>query len=77
LDNTAEQSYLTFKKKKKKGTSGQVWWFLPVILALRSWRQEDSKFKASLSYISVTEKKKADEFFFFSKWQSLPFICFC
>jgi hypothetical protein len=25
LDNTAEQSYLTFKKKKKKGTSGQVW----------------------------------------------------
>jgi hypothetical protein len=30
----------------------QEWWFMPVILALKSLRQEDCKFKASLGYIA-------------------------
>jgi hypothetical protein len=31
-----------------------AWWHISVILALRRWRQEDCKFKASLGYIVTT-----------------------
>jgi len=39
-------SILNMEKK------GQEWWHRPVILALRKLRQEDHKFKASLSFIA-------------------------
>jgi hypothetical protein len=37
-----------------------VWWFTPVMSALRKQRQENCKFKASLGYIvrSVSRKEK-------------------
>jgi hypothetical protein len=31
-----------------------MWWYIPVILAIRRLRQEDYKFKASLGYTGRT-----------------------
>jgi hypothetical protein len=36
---------------KKRKIWSQVWWFIPVILALRRWRQEDGGFEANQAYI--------------------------
>jgi hypothetical protein len=36
----------------------QVWWYTPVILALRTQRQEDREFEADLGYnIRIVSKK--------------------
>jgi hypothetical protein len=34
-----------------------VWWYMPVIPALRRWRQEEAKFKTSLGYIGRSSLK--------------------
>jgi hypothetical protein len=31
--------------------TNQEWWYMPVILALGRWRQENCEFEASLDYI--------------------------
>jgi hypothetical protein len=36
---------------RKSTMVDQVWWYTPVIPVLRSPKQEDHEFKASLSYI--------------------------
>jgi hypothetical protein len=35
-----------------------VWWYTPVVPALRKLKQEEQKFEASLGYISLSQKKK-------------------
>jgi hypothetical protein len=45
----------------KENCKSQVWWNMPVIPAFRRLRQEDHKFKVSLSYITrhcLTKKKR-------------------
>jgi hypothetical protein len=38
------------QNKTKKPTRSQAWWCRPVIPALKTLRQEDLKFQASLDY---------------------------
>jgi hypothetical protein len=37
---------------------GQVWWYMPVIPALRRWRQEDREFQTNLGYMARPYLKK-------------------
>lgn len=39
----------------KKQIISRVWWLIPVVLAVRRWRQEVSEFKVSLSYIQSSK----------------------
>jgi hypothetical protein len=47
------------RKKEYEKIKSQVWWFTPVIFALRRQRQKDHEFEASLRY---TANKKATHF---------------
>jgi hypothetical protein len=38
------------KNKDRKATASWVWWYIPVIPALRRWRQKDWEFEDSLDY---------------------------
>jgi uncharacterized membrane protein len=49
-----EASYFVFKMSN----SGQAWWRIPVIPALRRLRQENREFEASLGNLEPVSKKK-------------------
>jgi hypothetical protein len=53
--------YFYYKKKKKSQGRSQVWWYMPVISALRRLRQEDGEFKASLGYTAGPSLKKLNK----------------
>jgi hypothetical protein len=38
----------------------QLWWYIPIILALKRLKWEDHKFKVSLSYIERYQLEKPD-----------------
>jgi hypothetical protein len=40
----------------------QLWWLMPVILALRKVRQKDFKFETSPGYIARMQKEKKNGF---------------
>jgi hypothetical protein len=46
--------FLNFKFTKLS----QVWWYIPIILALRRLRQADPEFEASLYYLSGPVSKQ-------------------
>jgi hypothetical protein len=46
-----------------------VWWCMPVIPALRRWRQEDHELKASLHYIVRSYLKKRVKIVYIMKYQ--------
>jgi hypothetical protein len=52
--------FLNFKFTKLS----QVWWYIPIILALRRLRQEECKFQTSLGYVCseiLSQKLKAKQ----------------